>query len=290
MKKILAAMTSAAMLISMLGTVSAFADSSENYIKNFTKIEMDAAPLKAAEEAMLPYQFDELSTQAQKCYTDIRKAILSHKNSVKVSPRISEKTLLTIADILRNQDPLTFGGTEITYNGISTDNAYARLTYAYTKGVDESIAEQTAKEADKVIAAFAPNSDSYAKLLAVHDHLTATAEKDENDPTISFKNAYGPLVIGKGSSEGYARAFQYICIKAGLTSVIVSGTDADGNAHSWNKVKLGDEWYNVDCFADDDENRHDLFMVCDETMMQFYTEAGGKDIPAANDKSFENNN
>ncbi len=281
-KKIMTAAVSAAMVFSMLCAVPTFAEPSEIYTDTTIRSELGAFLQKSAAEPMLPYQYDELSTQAQKCYIDIRKAVIAHKNSVKISSRISEKTLLTIADILKDQDPLTFSGTEIEYNGISTDNAYARLTYSYTKGVDDSIAKQVAKEADKVIAAFAPDADEYGKFLAIHDHITATAEDDSEDRELS-RTAYGPLVLGKGISEGYAYAFQYISIKAGLTSVIVSGTDANGSVHTWNKVRIGGSWYNVDCSDDDEGGNYDCFMVSDETIKQLYTENGSGDYPASED-------
>lgn len=281
-KKIMTAAVSAAMVFSMLCAVPTFAEPSEIYTDTTIRSELGTFLQKSAAEPMLPYQYDELSTQAQKCYIDIRKAVIAHKNSVKISSRISEKTLLTIADILKDQDPLTFSGAEIEYNGISTDNAYARLTYSYTKGVDDSIAKQVAKEADKVIAAFAPDADEYGKFLAIHDHITATAEDDSEDRELS-RTAYGPLVLGKGISEGYAYAFQYISIKAGLTSVVVSGTDANGSVHTWNKVRIGDSWYNVDCSADDEGGNYDCFMVSDETIKQLYTENGSGDYPASED-------
>lgn len=281
-KKIMTAAVSAAMVFSMLCAVPTFAEPSEICTDTTIRSELGTFLQKSAAEPMLPYQYDELSTQAQKCYIDIRKAVIAHKNSVKISSRISEKTLLTIADILKNQDPLTFSGAEIEYNGISTDNAYARLTYSYTKGVDDSIAKQVAKEADKVIAAFAPDADEYGKFLAIHDHITATAEDDSEDRELS-RTAYGPLVLGKGISEGYAYAFQYISIKAGLTSVVVSGTDANGSVHTWNKVRIGGSWYNVDCSADDEGGNYDCFMVSDETIKQLYTENGSGDYPASED-------
>lgn len=277
----------AAAAIAMVGTLSAFSVSADTCAESLARTEIGASlqpaqPVqRSADEVMLPYQYDGLSTQAQRCYRNIRKAVLAHKNSVKISSRISEKTLLGIADILCCQDPLTFGTVSIEYNGISTDNAYARLIYPNTKGVDESVSSQVAKEADKVIAAFAPEADAYAKLLAVHDHITAVAQVDDSEPNSYSKAAYGPLVVGMAVSDGYAYAFQYICIRAGLTSITVAGTDADGNAHTWNKVKIGDEWYNVDCAADDISGGYGYFMVSDDIMGQTYTENSSKDYPSA---------
>lgn len=284
MKRIITAAVSAALAAAMLGTTM-FCGVYAEGLSEYNRLEMNAYTLKSAEEDMLPYQYDELSSQAQKCYLDIRKAIIAHKNSTKISSRISEKTLIGIAALLREQDPFTFGGVNIEFNGVSTDNAYARLTYSYAKDVDESAAKQTAKEADMVIAAFPQNAYDYTKFLAIHDHIAAVSEKDDSGAYSFSRTAYGALVNGKASSVGYAYAFQYISIKAGLVSIVVSGTDAEGKAHCWNKVKIGANWYNVDCFKDDETGNRELFMVSDETIKQFYTENSSAEYPAANDDS-----
>lgn len=289
MNRIISAVASAAMALAVFGTVSFNANSvcAEVYSESAVKIEANAPSQKVITEDMMPYQYSELSDQAQKCYLDIRKAIAAHKNSVKISSRISEKTLIRIANILNDQDPLVFGSAAIEFNGVNTDNAYARLTYTYTKGVLDSTFKQVTKEADKVIAAFAPNADEYEKFMAVHDYIVSNTEYDETGSKPFVRAVYGPLVLGRGVSEGYAYAFQFICIKAGLTSITVSGTDADGNAHTWNKVKIGEEWYNIDCMQDDLDACYDRFMVNDETMKQLYTENSRLEYPAANDDSME---
>lgn len=286
MRRIITAAASAALAAAMLAT-TAFCSVSAAGHSEYNRLELNAFSIKSAEEDMLPYQFDELSTQAQKCYLDIRKAIIAHKNSAKISSRISEKTLIGIAALLREQDPFTFGGVNIEFKGVSTDNAYARLTYSNAKDVDESAAKQTAKEADLVIAAFPQNADDHTKFRTIHDHIAAVSEKDDSGAYTFSRTAYGALVSKKASSVGYAYAFQYISIKAGLVSIVVSGTDADGKPHTWNKVKIGENWYNVDCFKDDETGSHELFMVSDETIKQFYTENIGAEYPAANDDSLK---
>lgn len=284
MKKIISAIVSAAMAVAVFGSASLNA-SAETYSESAFKLETKAPSQGFVSEAMLPYQYGELSDQAQKCYLDIRKAIAARKNSVKISSRISEKTLINIADIMCSQDPLAFDDVSIEFNGASTDNAYARLTYTYSKGVSESTFKQTVMEADKVIAAFPPNADDYDKFLIVHDYIVNCTEYDETCSKPFVRTVYGSLVLGRGVSTGYAHAFQFICMKAGLTSMIVSGTDADGNEHIWNKVKLGGEWYNIDCSQDDFDGSYEHFMVSDEVMGQLYTESR-TDYPASADDSY----
>lgn len=58
--------------------------------------------------------------------------------------------------------------------------------------------------------------------------------------------------------EGYARAFQLLCQRAGITATVVSSTS--GN-HMWNNVKYGNTWTGVDITWDDGVGgyTHDYF-------------------------------
>lgn len=54
--------------------------------------------------------------------------------------------------------------------------------------------------------------------------------------------------------EGYAKAMQILCTKAGIKCIPVAGKAYDGGAvqpHLWNKVMIDGEWTNVDLTWDD---------------------------------------
>ncbi len=70
----------------------------------------------------------------------------------------------------------------------------------------------------------------------------------ENDPQIY--TAYGALVNGTAVCEGYARAMQYLCRRAGILCTVVSG-DYENTGHMWNLVCLENEWYHLDTTWDD---------------------------------------
>ncbi len=277
MKKLIAAVSIAlAMPFTALYAGNANA---EAYTMEAMKLEAPAAMQRISPEIMLPERYNSLSEQAQSCYIDIRKAIISHKNSTKISSRISEKTLIEIADILNSQDPLVFDEATIEFREVGSDNSYARLTYPYSKAVEESMLMQTVKASEKIIAAFAPDSDEKAKITDIHNSIVSLAKIDKDAAFAS--SAYGTLVIGKGNSEGFARAFQFISLKAGITSIVICGTDADGNEHFWNKIKCDGKWYNIDCSQGNASDENKLFMASDDTFSEYYKENSDKDYPAA---------
>lgn len=93
----------------------------------------------------------------------------------------------------------------------------------------------------------------YEKQKILHDELCkrVTYSEESDDPTVY--SAYGALVNGRALCEGYARAFQLLCKRLNIESVLVSGT-SKGIGHLWNMVKTEYGWSHVDVTWDDLRN------------------------------------
>lgn len=83
------------------------------------------------------------------------------------------------------------------------------------------------------------------KILIVHDYITANYEYDT---TYESRTLDSMVEQKKGVCQGYSYLFKYVLNKLGIECVTVPSTACE---HMWNKVKLGDEWYNVDVTHDD---------------------------------------
>ena len=68
----------------------------------------------------------------------------------------------------------------------------------------------------------------------VCSHITYSANAAFNGNDFWTGTAYGIC-------EDYARMFQYLCYRAGIPCVFVTGV-TDGNGHGWNEVYIGREW------------------------------------------------
>ncbi len=123
----------------------------------------------------------------------------------------------------------------------------------------------------------------------IHDYLVLNSEYDYSlyerylggadvagDPAFHID---GALVNKLTVCDGYSRAFEFLCAIEGIESYRVTGTFA-GVAHAWNKVKVGDNLYNLDITADcanysvNDGNiekqlSHGYFMLSDATYREF---------------------
>lgn len=62
-------------------------------------------------------------------------------------------------------------------------------------------------------------------------------------------SAYGALVDGLADSHGIALAYSMLCREAGIECLVVRGA-YDKIDHSWNLIRLGDQYYHVDVSAD----------------------------------------
>lgn len=130
----------------------------------------------------------------------------------------------------------------------SKDSCFcARLSYNdYVNGLETNKA--AFKAAADAIMRDLPSGSDYQKELYLHDALV-------NRITYSYEmfqeqNAYTAIVDGQAVCAGYAHAFQYLLMRAGIESYYVTGT-GNGGSHAWNLVKIDGQWYFADITFDD---------------------------------------
>ena len=100
----------------------------------------------------------------------------------------------------------------------------------------------------------------YAVVHTIHDLLIVKTDYDfdlynsslggsvdaATDPAFYID---GVFLNGKTVCDGLARAFNFLCAMEGVECVRVTGSFSSAT-HAWNKVKIGDSYYNVDVTAD----------------------------------------
>ncbi|MDO4340923.1 MAG: DUF4358 domain-containing protein [Eubacteriales bacterium] len=100
----------------------------------------------------------------------------------------------------------------------------------------------------------------YEKELAIHDWITQWCSFDYSvfgrSASDGFAEGsdtpYGVLIHRSAMCHGYSSAFQLFMDMLNIPCITVFGTPgSNGVEHSWNMVKLDDEWYCVDAAWDD---------------------------------------
>lgn len=120
-------------------------------------------------------------------------------------------------------------------------------------GSELTAAQDTFSDAVDALLTGLEGKTDYEISLILHDRVADAVEyvSTENDQT-----AYGALVEGQAVCAGYAHAYQYLMIRAGIPAWTVSGASfppAGGTSipHAWNMAELDGSWYHTDVTWDD---------------------------------------
>lgn len=176
--------------------------------------------------------------------------------------------------------------------GYTVDTKGATLTFGYSLSQDEilkmnvGLYDVVKNTASKIEAQINSSNTLEEKIKIIHDYIAYNFNYDvdflkTNDEAQYARDshAYYALTTNKAICGGYSSAFQRLTKYFGIESLIVIGT-ADGDAHAWNKVKVGDMWLHVDVTFDDpvvygypNRNmvRYDYFLKTDEEMARTHT-------------------
>lgn len=160
---------------------------------------------------------------------------------------------------------------QIIYNDAAKIMAYLEGKTPYLDETNQAVLDTAVKIHDELITS---DMSDYEKVKAYHDYIintTTYSETGERAHSIT-----GALLDGACVCEGYTEALDLLCYLSGIECIGVSGTGETDSAfgpHAWNKVRLGDKWYNVDVTWDDpvssrDILRYDYFLISDDKMAQ----------------------
>ena len=122
------------------------------------------------------------------------------------------------------------------------------LNYTLTK--DEFLQQQVQIKniTDSWIEATSKLPD-YEKALYLHDKLLSHVTYNRGEDQHSFHTAAGAIIDGSATCEGYSKAYQYLMLKSGIHSIVVTGTAPV--PHEWNIVQIDGDFYHIDCTFDD---------------------------------------
>lgn len=110
------------------------------------------------------------------------------------------------------------------------------------------------------------------KIRAIHDYIIDHTEYDKlkyenkNDDTYKSNTAYGVLIEGYGTCNGYADAMEIFLDKMNVINYKISNEE-----HIWNLVYLDGKWYHLDLTWDDpisetNINRDTYFLITTKTL------------------------
>ena len=170
----------------------------------------------------------------------------------------------------------SFVSTELA--GITVSSS---CTFAYTMTREEALAaaEQVRAYTESCLSTpeVAGAETDYKKILGVYRYIINNTDYiiTEGDQSI-----LGVMNAHRGTCAGYARSFQYLMSQLGIPCTMALGTTSDGNAHGWNMVMCGGDWYQIDVTWGDPVNaegepgnslQYTYCLITDEEMYRDHT-------------------
>ena len=200
------------------------------------------------------YQYDRLNDREKTAYICVLNKIESHPTYIKI-PVLSQTEFNNVFFAVKNDNPdlLCFSDSCNMIRFLSA--GLLELHYNQESDVCRQMCSQLLAVADAVLAQMPDFIDDYDKELYLHDAIVQRCVYDEHAAHQS--DAYGCLVEGRAVCSGYARAAMLLLKKAGIETILVSGTGVSERSgsvsHMWNIVWLGGEPYHLDVTWDDPE-------------------------------------
>ena len=145
-----------------------------------------------------------------------------------------------------------------------------KLTLHLTLNGTADVIAQQVTALEKAVKGFkALGATPAEKVSYINTYLCSRIEYDLNAPNRG--SLIGALVDGKCVCEGYARAFDYLCEKAGIDAVCIPGygftkEKPEGEGHMWNAVLLNGIYYAVDVTWNDTTKKNSYLLVGTDTI------------------------
>ncbi|MDR0986114.1 MAG: hypothetical protein LBL98_00245 [Ruminococcus sp.] len=227
------------------------------------------------------YYTDGFSASEKAVFERVREAVLACEPSVKITAVNETRAELIgrIGNALLFYDPYTWNLKNLRYT--SSGNSVT-IEFTYLKEYDDFVIMQG--EIDTAVRGVLEDvagQSILTKLRYIHDFVVQNSEYDLEDELSG--TPYYPLLGGSAKCDGYALAFQMLCQNAGIPCVTaISYPDSEAAAeynigHAWNKIKVGNNWYNIDCCLDDTTLPggvycYDYYMLSDNEMGSIHKE------------------
>lgn len=228
------------------------------------------------------YIADFLSDDEKRVFSQLYKGLSGFESSVELTEGvISKDDIGAFISMLTSACPyIDYIGSQYTIC-IDGEGYVTSVEVTYDKTAEEAQAEKEKldEKVGEILAGIEQGWNDYDKVLYFHDSIILGCTYD--DTADEPYSAYGCLVDGIAVCEGYAKAMQILCTKAGIKCIPVAGKAYDGGTvqpHLWNKVMIDGEWTNMDLTWDDpvtdageDYIRYDYFGITDAECAKDHT-------------------
>lgn len=194
-----------------------------------------------------------LSKQEQTLYDGIIRQLRQFKSSIALPAASIDEITRSFHAVRRDNPSLFFISNEYSVQASCMDSVLdVKLLYGFKEASD--LLSKMNRIANAV-AAHVRGMPDYQAATFIHDFLVQRLTYSEDvNARLEAHSIVGALIHHSCVCEGYAKAYKFLCDKAGIPCILVTGsaTNPGGvpESHAWNIVKIGHDCCHVDVTFD----------------------------------------
>lgn len=193
------------------------------------------------------YARSRLGAEDAALYQELYEAVTGFSENTPLSVWDAERIERVFACMLADHPEIFYvNGYTLTTRtlGETVQEVSFQAVYTFTQAEARERAARVGEAADAVLSSLTPDMDDYEKLKLLYEAVVLGTEYDLNAP--ENQTLCSVFLYGRSVCQGYAKAFQYLCQRAGIPAVLVTGTVNAGEPHAWTAVRCNGAWYYAD--------------------------------------------
>lgn len=242
------------------------------------------------------YHYARLEPVEQHAYNAVLSAIGEFPQEIKVPVLTQEQLHNFYTALLYDNPALFYLGSSPTVRQ-SKKSAVFCPQYLMNAADYASMLRKCDAAADTILTLAEEKETDFEKERVVHDLLIAQCSYSESDNNPYKSSVYGVLSAGSAACEGYAKTAKYLLDRLSIPCYVVVGNSTPPGsrtqAHMWNIVQIGGEWYHLDLTWDDpvlekggDVISYSYFNVTDSQLRATHTDYESENACTATEQNF----
>lgn len=198
--------------------------------------------------------YNTLNYRMQCLYDSIVFAASNHESKTEVVPYYyTEQEFERVIKYIKADNPHIFW-TELDKSEFIYDDRKCRVNLSYTFGTEMTEGMKTVLDSaiENIKAEALKNTDGTKNSIAVwlHDYIIKNCRAASSVTDHTAKTAYGALVNGNASADGYSAAYKLLCDEFDIYCLSVYGR-VYSTDHMWNLIWDGSCYRHIDVMWDD---------------------------------------
>ena len=139
---------------------------------------------------------------------------------------------------------------------------------------------ELSKAADGILNDLTYDGTESGKAFAIAkwfvDNVISPSDYKDRTSDSWLISAAGPILRKEAICDGYSKAYDFLCKKAGLETIYVTSFE---QLHAWNMICIDNTWYHIDTTWMNSKDYREFFMMCDKECYKEHGEAEYYYIP-----------